>query len=53
MRTVDLDWRGVAVFFAAFVVLITVTALVGPIPRTITAVVLATILGSRSRRWYR
>jgi predicted PurR-regulated permease PerM len=44
VRTVDLDWRGLAAFFVAFVVLIAGTTLVASIPRTLTAVVLASIL---------
>jgi predicted PurR-regulated permease PerM len=44
VRLVDLDWRSVLVVLAAYVGLIAVTGLVGETPRTLTALVIASII---------
>ena len=44
VRTVDLDWRSIAVLLAAFVGLIAVTGLVRSAPRTITALIIGGLL---------
>ena len=44
VATVDLDWRSLALVFAAFLVLVTAQALLHEIPRTLTALAIAVIL---------
>jgi predicted PurR-regulated permease PerM len=44
VRLVDLDWRSVLVVLAAYVGLIAVAGLVGETPRTVTALVIASIV---------
>ena len=43
-REVDLDWRSLVVLFAALLVLVTAWGLIHAIPRTLTAIAIATIL---------
>src|SRR3954447_2000832 len=44
VRTVDLDWRSIAVLLAAFVGLVALTGLVRSAPRTITALIIGGLL---------
>jgi predicted PurR-regulated permease PerM len=44
VRVVDLDWRSVLTLFAAFAVMIALTALARAVPRALTWIVIATVL---------
>src|SRR3954452_11682174 len=44
VRTVDLDWRSIAVLLGAFVALIALTGLVRSAPRTLTALIIGGLL---------
>ncbi|MBA3653953.1 MAG: AI-2E family transporter [Actinobacteria bacterium] len=44
VRVVDVDWRSLVVVFAAFIVLVALRGLAHSIPRTLTALAIATIL---------